>query len=52
MNRSFSPKTFQLLSLEPNTNLMKLGGRVGGVTTTNSFDFGEDPNPDLDTRFF
>ena len=29
---------------------MKLGGQVGCVTRTNLFDFGEDPNPDLDTR--
>ena len=27
---------------------MKLGGQVGCVTMTNWFDFGEDPNPDLD----
>ena len=29
---------------------MKLGGHVGGVARTNRFDFGEDPNPDPDTR--
>ena len=28
---------------------MKLGGQVGCVTKMNCFDFGEDPNPDLDT---
>ena len=28
----------------------KLGGQVGCVTTTNCFDFGVDPNPDLDKR--
>ena len=27
---------------------MKLGGQVGCVARTNGFDFGEDPNPDLD----
>ena len=30
--------------------MTKLGGHVGCVATTNWFDFGEDPNPDLDTR--
>ena len=28
---------------------MKLGGQVGCVTPIKQFDFGEDPNPDLDT---
>ena len=28
---------------------MKLGGQVGCVARTNRFDFGEDPNPDLNT---
>ena len=28
----------------------KLGGHVGCVTRTNQLDFGEDPNPDPDTR--
>ena len=27
-----------------------LSGQVGCLTTINEFDFGEDPNPDLDTR--
>ena len=27
----------------------KLGGQVGGATRNNSFNFGEDPIPDLDT---
>ena len=30
---------------------MKLGGEVGGVTRTNLFDFGEDPNPDPGMSF-
>ena len=30
---------------------MKLGGHVGCVARTNYFAFGEDLNPDLDTRF-
>ena len=28
----------------------KLGGQVGCVTRRNRFNFGEDPNPDPDTR--
>ena len=28
----------------------KLGGHVGYVARTNLFNFGEDPNPDLDMR--
>ena len=28
----------------------KFGGQVGCVIRTNCFDFGEDPNPDLDAR--
>ena len=31
---------------------MKLGGQVRYVTKTNDFDFGEDPNPDADSRIF
>jgi len=30
----------------------KLSGQVGWVTTTNLFDFGEDPNLDPTTRIF
>ena len=29
---------------------MKLGGQVGCVIRTNRFDFGEDLDPDTDTR--
>ena len=28
----------------------KLGGQVGSATRKNCFNFGEDPNPDPDTR--
>ena len=28
----------------------KLGGQVGSATRKNCFSFGEDPNPDLETR--
>ena len=31
---------------------MKLGGQVGCVTRTNCFDFGEDLNPDPESRIF
>ena len=30
----------------------KLGGHVGSVTPKNRFNFGEDPNPDLDLIIF
>ena len=31
---------------------MKFGGQVGCVTRMNWLDFGEDPDPDLTSRFF